>query len=146
MSVIPPIHELLQGAQFAPLSVYSAAQGAQPIVNNMEWVSWALPVAAQIAILIYLLGGIKSQINALSGRIERIEAETERERDSYSRVDDRVHGIAISQAEVKILLNEIRGQVNGLCLEAAECPLAQGALVPRRKRKTAAQADAEGAD
>ena len=103
---------------------------------NIDWASALVPLIVQIGCLIFFLGRVKSQIDALGARIEKLELDTAKERDSTAKVCDRIHELALGAVRSETLLEEIKIRVDSLCLEAAECPLAHGTLIPRRKRKT----------
>ena len=102
---------------------------------NIDWASALVPIIVQIGFLVFFLGKVRSQIDSLGARIEKLELDTAKEHDSTARVGDRIHELALGAVRSETLLEEIKIRVDSLCLEAAECPLAQGTLIPRRKRK-----------
>lgn len=133
---LPPI--VVAAAEVAAAS--PPAQGTS--IVDINWMSVAIPVIIQLLTLVYLLGGIRSQIDNLSTRIEKLENDSEKERDSSRRVDDRVHDVALSQARIETLMTEVRLRVDSLCLEASECPLAQGPASKRVRRARSSEPDA----
>ena len=138
MMGLAEIFELTPGAAEAALS--AAERGAMS-VNEVTWWTIILPIIINGAMLAYLLGGLNSKLDSFGKRIEKLEGDSERERESYSRVDDRIHSVALSLAGIAPTISEIRTRVDSLCLEAAECPLAKGQLVPRVKRRAARAED-----
>ena len=111
-------------------------------VFEVNWASVLIPIAIQFGIAIFFMGSVKSQIEALGTRIGKLEGDTERERDASVHLVDRVHELALGTVRVETMLGEIKKRVESLCLEAADCPLAQGTLVPRRRRRGAEEEDA----
>ena len=104
---------------------------------EITWWTLIIPIAINAGMLAYMLGGLKSQLDGFGKRIEKLEGDSERERDAYSRVDERVHGVAVSFARLEPSIAEIRSRVDSLYIDAAECPMVRDKPAPRRKRKIA---------
>ena len=134
MTGIFTFFELTPGAADAALAALQ--EGAMSGVE-ITWWTLIIPIAINAGMLAYMLGGLKSQLDGFGKRIEKLEGDSERERDAYSRVDERVHGVAVSLARLEPSIAEIRSRVDSLYIDAAECPMVRDKPAPRRKRKIA---------
>ena len=94
-------------------------------------------VGANALMLAYLVGGIRSKIDSLSTRIDRLEMEHEKDKDMNHRLGEQVHGVALVVTRIETQLSGLMDRVEKLCSESGECPFAKGGVVtvPRRKRK-----------
>ena len=92
-------------------------------MDGLNWTHLAITVAVQVGFLIYFLGGLKAQfdgirtqikveLDAMSGRITKLESDSERQQATYSRVDDRIHDLALVVAEMRPQLADIKRGVD----------------------------------
>ena len=92
-------------------------------LDGLNWTHLAITVAVQVGFLIYFLGGLKAQfdgirtqikveLDAMSSRINKLESESERQQATYSRVDDRIHELALVVAEMRPQLADIKRGVD----------------------------------
>jgi hypothetical protein len=92
-------------------------------MTSLNWTHLAITVAVQVGFLIYFLGGLKAQfegirtqlkveLDAMSARIDKLEADNEKQQLTYTRVDDRIRDLALVVAEMKPQLFDIRQRID----------------------------------
>ena len=111
---------------------------------NIDWAAILALAATNIGCLVFFLGRVRSQIDALGARIGKLESDTDKEKDATKRVEDSVHRLALDVMRAETILNDIKSRVEGLCLEGDKCPLARGLLVPTTAKRPRKGAHAEG--
>ena len=132
--------DVFSGAANAALAVSDAPSAATAV--NWELIAPILvSVIANALMLAYLIGGLRTKIDNLSGRMDKIETEAARNQDMEHRLEGRVHELALTMARIEERISNMMERVDKLCSEIAECPLGGHRPQKRKRKPDLAEAD-----
>jgi hypothetical protein len=107
MPLPEPIQQLLEALPDAALSV----GGAQ--MDHSNWIFIAIPIFVNLAVFAYYFGGLAQRIRVLESDFEKMVQ-------TYTRVDDRTHALAVVMGKVETQMAAVCDHFRN---HPAECPL-----------------------
>lgn len=90
-------------------------------MSDHTWLIVAIPIFVNLAVFAYYFGGLAQRIRILESDFEKMVS-------TYTRVDDRTHGLAVVMGKIETKMDTLCNRLSG---DHSDCPLAPARRRPR---------------